>query len=129
MASCCSIARVDFFSNGNLLGSDVVWINSANSVEILWGEARGRANGPGGDGEIASYNSQAVKIYGTYVTNSGASAIYLVNCDNCAVENATITEGTGRFADATGSFRVDRIGSQSTLMSSGSLNGTINLGH
>ena len=45
------------------------------------------------------------------------------------VENATITEGTGRFAKATGSFRVDRIGSQSTLLSSGSLSGTINLGH
>jgi hypothetical protein len=44
------------------------------------------------------------------------------------VENATITEGTGRLAKATGSFRVDRIGSQSTLLSSGSLNGTINLG-
>jgi len=43
------------------------------------------------------------------------------------VENATITEGTGRFANATGSFRVDRIGSQSTLMSSGSLSGTISL--
>jgi hypothetical protein len=45
------------------------------------------------------------------------------------VENATIAEGTGRFANATGTFRVDRIGSQSTLRSSGSLNGTINLGH
>jgi hypothetical protein len=45
------------------------------------------------------------------------------------VENATIAEGTGRFAKATGSFRVDRIGSQSTLRSSGSLTGTINLGH
>ena len=45
------------------------------------------------------------------------------------VENATIAEGTGRFANATGSFRVDRIGSQSTLLSSGSFTGTINLGH
>jgi hypothetical protein len=45
------------------------------------------------------------------------------------VENATITEGTGRFANATGSFRVDRIGIQSTLTSSGSLTGTISLGH
>ena len=45
------------------------------------------------------------------------------------VENAIITEGTGRFANATGKFTVDRIGSQSTLMSSGSLSGTINLGH
>ncbi len=45
------------------------------------------------------------------------------------VETATITEGTGRFADATGSFRIDRVANQSTLTSSGSLNGTINLGH
>jgi hypothetical protein len=46
------------------------------------------------------------------------------------VENATITEGTGRFANATGSFTVNRLGSQSTLLSSGTLsNGTISLGH
>jgi len=63
-------------------------------------------------------------ISGTF-TGTGIVANGMVTI----VENATITEGTGRFADATGSFRVDRIGSQSTLMSSGSLNGTINLGH
>ncbi|PTL77476.1 right-handed parallel beta-helix repeat-containing protein [Vitiosangium sp. GDMCC 1.1324] len=80
--------------NGNLSNGSAdpnLWITDATNVEILWGEARGRANGPGGDGEIAGYNSQGVKIYGTYVVNSGASAIYLVNCDNCAVENATVT--------------------------------------
>jgi hypothetical protein len=41
------------------------------------------------------------------------------------VETATITEGTGRFADATGSFRIDRVANQATLTSSGSLNGEI----
>jgi hypothetical protein len=45
------------------------------------------------------------------------------------VETATITEGTGRFANATGSFRIDRVANQTTLTSSGSFDGTINLGH
>jgi len=45
------------------------------------------------------------------------------------VETATITAGTGRFADATGSFRIDRVANQTTLTSSGSFDGTINLGH
>jgi hypothetical protein len=45
------------------------------------------------------------------------------------VETATITEGTGRFAHATGSFRIVRVANQSTLTSSGSLLGIINLGH
>ena len=45
------------------------------------------------------------------------------------VETATITGGTGRFADATGSFRIDRLANQTTLTSSGSFDGTISLGH
>ena len=45
------------------------------------------------------------------------------------VETATITGGTGRFANATGSFRIDRVADQATLISSGSFDGTINLGH
>lgn len=67
-----------------------LWITDAHDIEILWGEALGRNNGPGGDGEIAAYQSTNVSIYGTYVTNSGASAIYLVDCDGCKVENTTI---------------------------------------
>jgi hypothetical protein len=67
-----------------------MWISDASNIDIQWGEALGRGNPPGGDGEIAAYNSTGVKIYGTYVTNSGASGIYLVNCDSCSVENATI---------------------------------------
>ena len=79
--------------NGNLgngLADPNVWITDASNVTILYGEARGRANGPGGDGEIAAYNSNAVRIDGTHVIDSGASAIYLVNCDNCSVANTTI---------------------------------------
>lgn len=45
------------------------------------------------------------------------------------VETGTITGGTGRFADASGSFMIDRVANQTTLTSSGSLNGSVNLGH
>jgi hypothetical protein len=43
------------------------------------------------------------------------------------VETATITGGTGRFADATGSFTVARTVVQATGISSGSFDGTIDL--
>lgn len=79
--------------NGNLTNNKAdpnIWISGSSDVSILWGEVRGRANGPGGDGEIAAYDSQRVEIYGTQVIDSGASAIYLVNCDYCKVSNTTI---------------------------------------
>jgi phage-related minor tail protein len=41
------------------------------------------------------------------------------------VETATITGGTGRFADATGSFIVERLFNQVTGLTSGSFEGTI----
>ena len=43
------------------------------------------------------------------------------------VENATITGGTGRFAGATGSYLLQRVIIGATGVSSGSLEGTINL--
>ena len=43
------------------------------------------------------------------------------------VETATITGGTGRFADATGSFTIERALDHATGLSSGSFNGTIDL--
>ena len=43
------------------------------------------------------------------------------------VENATINGGTGRFANASGSFRVDRLFSFITNAGGGSLEGTIRL--
>jgi hypothetical protein len=44
-------------------------------------------------------------------------------------ENHTITGGTGRFAEASGSIVVARSLNIPTLISSGSITGTISLGH
>jgi hypothetical protein len=44
-------------------------------------------------------------------------------------ETHTITGGTGRFADATGTITIERSADIVTGVSSGSLSGTINLGH
>lgn len=74
--------------NGDLTdggASPNLWINSSDDVVVLYGEATGRANGPGGDGEVAAHNSTNVIIEGTHVIDSGASAIYYVNCDNCKI--------------------------------------------
>lgn len=45
------------------------------------------------------------------------------------VENATITGGTGRFADASGSFVLQRLLNTGTRASTGSFVGTISLAH
>ena len=44
-------------------------------------------------------------------------------------ETHTITGGTGRFADASGKITIERSADIVTGLSSGSLSGTINLGH
>ncbi len=43
------------------------------------------------------------------------------------VETATITGGTGRFENATGSFTAERLVNQAALTSSGSFDGTVSL--
>lgn len=67
-----------------------IWISSSNFTTVDHGHMIGRANGPGGDGEISAYNSIGVVIKGTHVTDSGASAIYMVNCDSCKVEDTYV---------------------------------------
>jgi hypothetical protein len=44
-------------------------------------------------------------------------------------ETHSITGGTGRFADASGTIRIERSGSVETGVTSGSLSGEIDLGH
>ena len=44
-------------------------------------------------------------------------------------EVATITGGTGRFAGTTGAFTIQRVLNQATGVSSGSFDGSINMGH
>lgn len=72
---------------GNGIADPNVWITDANDVTILYGQVIGRANGPGGDGEVASYNSTSVVIDGLHTVDVGASAMYMVNCDNCRISN------------------------------------------
>lgn len=85
-----------FMSNNGIRGDGIaqpnVWLSNVVDVEILWGSAYGSGELGSGDGEIACYDSSRVKIFGTYVTRSGASAIYFVNCDNSSIEHATIHE-------------------------------------
>jgi hypothetical protein len=90
------VAAVDINNSGNVSNASAdpyIWINSSDYVELLYGTYTGRTNGPGGDGEVACYNSTNLYILGTNVMQSGAAGIYLVNCDNAVVENAVIHNG------------------------------------
>lgn len=83
-----------FVSDNGIAGNNNAepnfWITDSENVTILYGELKGRADGPGGDGELAVYSSKNVVIDGTHVIDSGASAIYLVSCTDCTVKNAVI---------------------------------------
>ena len=70
-------------------------ISQSGYTQINYGHMIGRANGPGGDGEIAAYNSTGVIINGTHITDSGASAIYMVTCDLYKVMNTYILRADG----------------------------------
>jgi hypothetical protein len=63
-----------------------------------------------GDTVSGTFNGQAQPLGGTTVS---------------IVEQATITGGTGRFADATGAFTIERVFDQATSITTGSLEGTI----
>ncbi|MBH1627226.1 MULTISPECIES: right-handed parallel beta-helix repeat-containing protein [Stenotrophomonas] len=75
---------------GNNVADPNLWITDSRDVTLLYGQLTGRKDGPGGDGEMAIYNSSNVMIDGARVIDSGASAIYLVNCVDCTLKNSVI---------------------------------------
>lgn len=87
------ILAVYFRGNGassNSKADPAIWITDSDNVSVRYGRIDGAGNGPGGDGELACYNSRHLEIDGLNVIDSGASGIYLVNCDDATVKNATI---------------------------------------
>lgn len=97
-------AEIDIWDTFTRLSGDAmdsypspnIWIYSSDDVSIAYGEARGRANGPGGDGEVAAHDSTEVHIDGMYTVDIGASALYMVNCDGCSIRN-TINHRPGEW--------------------------------
>lgn len=93
-----TVADTFMSDNGGTPAADPnVWITDAGNIEFLWGALYGSGFHPsgGGDGEIAAYNSNNVSIDGLHVLNSGASAVYFVNCDSCSVKNSTLVSASG----------------------------------
>ncbi|TQV72207.1 right-handed parallel beta-helix repeat-containing protein [Aliikangiella marina] len=92
-------------SAGGTSGSDPhIWISKSQFVDVKYGNYYGQADGykPGGDGELAAYDSTFVNFDSTYVWNSGASGIYLVNCDNCSIRNTRVANADGWGLDVVG---------------------------
>lgn len=58
-----------------------IWINSASNVRVVKSVLSNNGIGPEGDGELACYNSTDVVVQNSSIVNSGASGMYLVNCD------------------------------------------------
>ena len=86
--------------------------------------------------EIPHQVNQAVRMAsGTYVFTAANGDTLTADFTGVATvvspgvisttETATITGGTGRFADATGSFSAERVFTMATLTTSGSFEGTI----
>jgi hypothetical protein len=86
------------------------------TVTLATGSATGRVRFVAADGDHldATFIGQ-----GTPTTEPGVVTIE---------EVATISDGTGRFASSTGAFTIHRVLNQATGVSSGSFDGTINLG-
>jgi len=91
-SSSVSILDTFFSDNGrdNGIADPNVWINQSHAVTVNYGELRGRANGPGGDGELSCFNSYDVHIFGTHSVDSGASAIYFVDCDSSSIDSVVV---------------------------------------
>lgn len=58
-----------------------IWINSSTDVRVVKSVLSNNGVGPEGDGELACYNSTDVVVQNSSILNSGASGMYLVNCD------------------------------------------------
>jgi hypothetical protein len=96
--------------NATYLGSFTEQISMVIDVRILHGVGTATFTAANGDTLSATVDGQA------RVTGPGMLAI---------VENYTITGGTGRFADATGSFALNSNVDQVTGVSSGTYSGAI----
>jgi len=68
-----------------------VWINASSDVRIVHSTFANNGVGPEGDGEVACYGSPNVVIQNSTVSNSGASGMYLVNCDHAVVIGNLVT--------------------------------------
>lgn len=68
-----------------------MWTTDSNNVRILNTQAVNNGVGPEGDGEIASYNTPNLLIQNTTVNGSGASGLYIVNCDHAIIAGNVIT--------------------------------------
>jgi|GEM_PF-1025996 len=75
----------------NKIADPNLWISSSSDVDVWYGALIGRANGPGGDGELSCGQSNRIRVTGTNVVDSGASAIYFVNCVNSSIKNTYIS--------------------------------------
>lgn len=62
-----------------------IWINGSSDVRIVKSALLNNATGPEGDGELACYNTSGLVLQNSTITGSGASGVYLVNCDNAIV--------------------------------------------
>ena len=67
---------------------------------------------------LTAANGDTITAEGTGQADDQGTAIYIT-------ENYTVTGGTGRFADATGSFTVTRVYDPITFKSAGTIEGTI----
>lgn len=62
-----------------------IWINQSADVRVVRSVLEGNGTGPEGDGELACYDSADLLVQNSTIAKSGASGMYLVNCDRAVV--------------------------------------------
>lgn len=68
-----------------------IWIIDSAAVSVMRSTLRGEGGRQrSGDGELACYDSSNISVIETRILESGASAIYFVNCDNSLIERSDI---------------------------------------